>query len=190
LEYVAILVIGALTFGVCFLVDSGAKRLFRNKVQHLSGMSVRLNQRYATIGLILAFLGVCAIFAGAKQSLLLLVGGILVLLIGIGLVVYYCSFGIYYDDDSFLFSSFGKRSCVYRYNQIQGQLLYNAGGNILVELQLKDGNAVMIQATMVGAVPFLDYAFQRWCFQLGKNPESCDFHDTEKSIWFPMMEGK
>lgn len=181
--------IGAVTFGVCFLVDRGSKKLVRGKVQHLSGLSVRLHKRYATIGLILAVLGLCAIFAGVEQSLLLLVGGIVVVFMGVGLIVYYCSFGIYYDDDSMLISSFGKRSTVYRYNQIRGQMLYNAGGSVLVELQMKDGKAVMVQSTMTGAYAFLDYAFARWCHQLGRDPEQCEFHDPENSRWFPMMEG-
>ena len=185
----AILLVGALTFGVCFLVDGGAKKLFRNKVQHCSGLSVRLNKRYATFGVILMVLGICSLFAGLKNTRVLLVGGIVVLLMGIGLVVYYCSFGIFYDDDTFLLSTFGKRSRVYQYNQIRGQLLYNAGGNVLVELHMKDGSAVMVQATMVGAYPFLDHAFDCWCFQQGRKPEDCAFHDTGKSIWFPMMEG-
>lgn len=190
MEYISILFVAALTFGACWLVDKGAKKIFRGKVQHISGLSVRLNKRYATIGIILAFLGVCAIFAGVKEYLALVIGGGVVVLMGVCLIVYYLTFGIFYDDDSFLLTTFGKRSVSYRYDQIVGQMLYNAGGNILVELHLKGGRSVTIQAPMVGGFAFLDHAFQRWCHQTGRDPKDCGFHDPDNSLWFPNMEDK
>lgn len=190
MEYVAIALVAALTFGVCWLVDKGTKKLFRGKVQHASGLSVRLNKRYATIGIILGFLGVCAFFAGMKGYLALTIGGPIILLMGIALIIYYVSFGIFYDDDSFVLTTFGKRSVTYRYDQIRGQMLYNAGGNILVELYLKGGRSVMIQAAMVGGFEFLDHAFQCWCHQTGRDPQDCTFHDPDNSCWFPNVEGK
>lgn len=190
MELIPMIVIAALTFGVCYLVDKGFQKKFRGRAEHISGLSVRLNKRYATIGIILVFLGVCAIFAGLGGYLALALGGGVVLLIGIGLIVYYMTFGIFYNEDSFVLTTFGKRSISYRYHQIEGQLLYNAGGNILIELHMKDGRAVTLQAAMVGAYAFLDHAFANWCRQTGRVPEECDFHDPDNSLWFPMMEGK
>ena len=40
---VSILLIVAAVFGLCYLVDKGFTKLFRGKVQHSSGKSVRLN---------------------------------------------------------------------------------------------------------------------------------------------------
>ena len=190
MELIPIIVIAALTFGACYLVDKGFKKAFRGRVEHTSGLSVRLNKRYATIGIVLMFLGVCAIFAGIGGHLSLAIGGGIVLLIGVGLIVYYLTFGIFYNEDGFVLTTFGKRSTSYRYNQIEGQLLYNAGGNILIELHMKDGRAVTLQAAMVGGYSFLDYAFENWCRQTGRDVENCDFHSPENSLWFPMMEGK
>lgn len=190
MEFAAIIIVCALTFGVCWLCDKGFNKIFRSKVQHASGLSVKLNKRYATIGLVLVFLGICAVFAGLRQMPVLAVGGVVVALIGVGLVVYYLSFGIYYDDRSFILSNFGKRSVTYRYDQIVGQMLYNAGGNLVIELHMKDGKAVSIQATMVGAFPFLDHAFQRWCHQTGRDQQSCDHYDPDNCCWFPNVEGK
>lgn len=189
MKLIPMIVICAITFGICFLVDKLFHKLFRAKVQHASGLSVKLNKRYATIGIILFFVGVCAIIAGINGQMILIICGPIVLLMGIALIVYYLTFGIYYDEDSFVVSKFGKRSVIYRYNQIAGQLLYNASGNVLIELHLKDGGSVNLQATMTGAYAFLDYAFKNWCRQTGTDPESCDFHDPQNSLWFPMMEG-
>ena len=182
------IVVAALTFGTCYLIDKGFNKKFRGKVQHTSGLSVRLNKRYATIGIVLFFLGVCAVFAGFTDYLALSIGGFIVALIGIALIVYYMTFGIFYDQDSFILTTFGKRSTTYLYNQIAGQLLYNASGNILIELHLNDGRSVNLQAGMVGVYPFLDTAFENWCRQTERDPEKCTFHDPDNSLWFPSME--
>ena len=189
MEFIPMLIIAALTFGVCFLLDKGYQKTFRGKSQHASGLSVRLNKRYATFGIILVFLGVCAVFAGLEGVLVLIVGGPIVLLMGIGPIVYYLTFGVFYDTDGFVLTTFGRRSATYRYNQIAGQLLYNASGNVIIELHMKDGRSVNLQSTMTGTYAFLDYAFEKWCHQTGLDPAECDFHDPDNSLWFPLMEG-
>ena len=51
--------------------------------------------------------------------------------VGIGLTVYYMTFGVFYDEDTFLYSTFGKKSVTYRYGQIREQRLYViTGGKI------------------------------------------------------------
>lgn len=189
MKYVPIVIVAILTFAICFLLDKGFQKTFRGKVQHASGLSVRLNKRYATFGIICMFLGVCAVFAGLGGTLILLVGGPIVALMGVALAVYYLSFGIFYDAEGFVLTTFGKRSTTYQYNQIAGQLLYNASGNMLIELHMKDGRSVTLQSTMIGSYAFLDYAFENWCRQTGRNPAECEFHDPDNSLWFPLMEG-
>ena len=186
---IPVLIVVALTFGVCFLVDKGFSKVFRGKAQHQTGLSVRLNKKYGAFGLILMALGVAAIFSGINGSgTVLIAGGGLVLLVGVGLLVYYMTFGVFYDESSFVLTTFGKRSTTYRFGQIRGQLLYNASGNILIELHMEDGRTVGLQAGMTGVYPFLDTAFSGWCRQRGIDPEKCEFHNTENSLWFPMME--
>ena len=186
---VIVLVIAALTFGICYLFDKGYTNTFRNKIQHHSGLAVRLNKRYAIFGLILTVLGILAVCSGIGGDTVLLVGGIAVLLIGLGLITYYLTFGIFYDADTFLYTSFGKKSVEYRFGDILSQQLYVVqGGGIIIELHLKDGKAVSLQSAMEGTYPFLDHAFAAWCHQTGRDPESCDFHDPSQSLWFPAEE--
>jgi hypothetical protein len=178
------------TLLLCWLIDKGFEKIFRNKPQHVSGKSVRLNKYYGVGGLVLSILGISSIFSGMRnQMALLLYGGILIFVVGIALIVYYMTFGVFYDNDSFVLTTFGKRSTTYRYNQIAGQLLYNASGNLLIELHMKDGRSVTLQGGMIGVYPFLDTAFENWCRQKGIDPTGCDFHDPDNSLWFPMMEG-
>jgi len=188
MEWIAVLIVAALVFGVCFLIDKGFTKLFRSQAQHYSGLSVRLNKKYAAFGLILFVLGLAAFFAGFNQELLLLIGGAFIAVIGVGLVVYYMTFGVFYDEDTFLLTTFGKKSKAYRYSEIQCQQLYNSYGQTVIELHMTDGRAVQLQAAMPGVYPFLDKAFSAWCRQRGIQEEDCAFHDTDNSCWFPPVE--
>ena len=88
MEYVAVIVVMAVVFGGCYLVDKGFTRVFRNQQQHHSGLAVRLNKRYGSFGLILAVLGLAAIFSGLTNGWILIAGGSIILVVGIALVVY------------------------------------------------------------------------------------------------------
>lgn len=191
MEYLAVILIAAVVFGLCFLVDKGFAKLFRSQAQHRSGLAVRLNKRYGSGGLILVVLGIAAVFWGInnRDGWVLPIGGGILIVTGICLVVYYMSFGVFYNGDGFILTTFRKPSVTYRYKDIVAQQLYNNQGHTLIELYLADGNAVQLQDTMVDVYPFLDYAFEAWCRQTGKKKEDCGFYDPENSCWFPTVEG-
>ena len=184
-----ILLIAAAVFGVCFLVDKAFAKLFRSKAQHRSGKAVRANKRYGLFGVILSVLGIMAICVGISDGSVLLWGGLIVLVMGLCLAVYYLSFGVFYDGETFLLSRFGKKDITYRFSDILGQKLYLVqGGNVIIELHMAGGGTVSLQSTMDGVYPFLDTAFAAWCLQTGRDPRSCDFHDPSQSLWFPTVE--
>lgn len=186
MEYV---LVAAAVFGLCFLFDKGFTKFFRGKAQHKSGLAVKVNKKYASIGLILIVLGIAALFMDLKGSdTLLTLGGLFVIVVGVCLNVYYLTFGIYYDDDGFVVSKFAKKSVLHQYSEIRYQQLYASGGTTVVELYLENGETLMLQSTMEGTYAFLDRAFVRWCVQKGIDPESCTFHDPQNSLWFPNGE--
>ncbi len=137
-------------------------------------------------------LAICIFLSKSGKSIMdrvaQVLGGIILIIAGLCLIVYYMSFGIFYDDDSFILTQFGKHSGTYHYRDIQSQQLYNATGNVVVELYMKDGRSVSLTDAMVGEPEFLDYAFQKWLKQTGKKLEDCSFHDPDNSCWFPPME--
>ena len=181
-----IILVAVVTFGICYLFDKGFQKYFRNKKQHRSGLAVRLNKMYSIAGVLLSVLGVIAMVNGAVENNILLYGGLMVLLVGVSLCIYHLSFGIFYDEDSFVYTAFGKKDITYRYRDILTQKLYViTGGSIVVELHMADGKAVSVQSNMNGAYPFLDAAFNGWCRQKGVEPESCQFHDPANHLWFP-----
>ncbi len=189
MELIAILLVAAVVFGICYLVDKAVTKAFRSKAQHRSGKAVRVSKRFGVFGVILTVLGIMAICVGVTDGPLLLWGGVTVLIVGICLAVYYLSFGIFYDGETFLQSRFGKKDVVYYFKDIKGQKLYVIqGGSTLVELHMTDGHTVSLQSTMDGVYPFLDTAFAAWCLQTGRDPQSCDFHDPSQSLWFPTVE--
>ena len=189
MTFFLILLIAAAVFGLCFAVDKAFTKLFRSKAQHRSGMAVRANKRYGLFGVILSVLGIMAICVGIADGSVLLWGGVIVLLMGAALAVYYLSFGVFYDGETFLLSRFGKKEVTYHFSDIKGQKLYLVqGGNVIIELHMADGGTVSLQSTMDGVYPFLDTAFAAWCLQTGRDPQSCDFHDPSQSLWFPTVE--
>lgn len=191
MEYLAVILVAAAIFGLCYLVDKGFTKLFRSQAQHRSGLAVRLSKRYGSGGLILSVLGLAAVFAGinGQDGWVLIAGGSIIIATGICLTVYYISFGVFYDENGFILSRFGKPSVTYTYKDIRAQQLYNNQGHTLIELHLADGNALLLQSTMTGVYPFLDFAFDIWCRQNGYRAEDCSFHDPSKSWWFPPVEG-
>ena len=183
------IVIGALIFGACYLIDKGFSKAFRSKAQHMSGLAVRVNKRYGAFGVILFALGVGAILAGLSGEWILIAGGALILIAGICMVVYYLTFGVFYDDDSFLVSGFGQKGTSHLYKEIQQQRLYLVqGGNVIIELYLNDGSTVSLQSNMEGVYPFLDTAFAGWCRQTGTDPNTCSFYNPSNHWWFPHEE--
>ena len=181
----AILVIAA-TFALCFGVDYLFTKKFRSKQQHRSGLSVRLNKMYAIFGILLVVLGIAALISGALDTAVLMAGGVLVIVMGVGLLVYYMTFSIFYDADSFILTTFGQKATEYRFGEILGQMLYLVqGGNVIVELHMNDGRTVQIQSAMDGAIAFLDHAYAAWVRQTGRDPRDMKCYDPENHQWFP-----
>ena len=185
----AMILVIAVVFGLCFAVDKGFTKLFRSKVQHQSGKSVRLSKRYGSIGLIMFAFGVAAVFMGINNAEWVLVGGaVLLVLGGIALVTYYVSFGIFYDEDSFILSQFGKSSVIRYFKDVRCQQIYLASGNVVVELHMNDGSHFQVHTGMAGMYPFMDHAFQAWLDATGRTQEDCDWYDPDNSCWFPPLE--
>lgn len=184
------LIIAALTFGVMFLLDKGLTKLLRSRPQHHSGTAVRLKRGYGTGSVLLCVLAlIAAAQYAATKNTLTLACGIIIGITGIGLGLYYLRTGIFYDADSFLYTTLFQKDVVCRYGDITGQKLYQLqGGSHVVELYLTDGTSVSVQTTMTGAYDFLDKAAHARMRQLGLNSAECDWFQPENSRWFPTVE--
>lgn len=189
MQFLIFIIIAAIIFGICRLVDNAFTKAFRSKAQHRSGMAVRAQKKYGIFGVALTVISIMAIMIGIGGDKVLLYGGFFVLLMGVACITYYLSYGIFYDGETFLVCIFGKKSREYHYSQILSQKLYVVtGGNIVIELHIDDGTSVSLQSAMDGVYPFLDTAFAGWCMQTGHSINECDFYDPSKSWWFPHEE--
>lgn len=185
---IEILVVVA-TLALCFGVDKLFTKVFRSAPEHQTGQAVRLNKMYGAIGLILMVIGIAALISGVMNTPILMIGGVIVIVMGVCLVVYYMTFGVFYGDETFLLTTFGKRSNTYYYRDIRGQKLYLIqGGSVVIELHMTDGRTVQLQSTMNGAYTFLDHAYAAWLRQTGRTEGDCVFHDPSNSLWFPSVE--
>ena len=184
------LIIIAATFGVIYGLDKLFTRLFRNQAQHHSGTAVRLKKGYGVAAVLLCLLAVLSLMQYIQnRETLMLVCTIVLVAMGGGLGAYYLSHGIFYDDDTFLFTTLGKKGVTYRYGDITGQKLYVLqGGSYLVELYMADKTTVGVQTSMEGAYDFLDKACHARFRQLGVNSFECDWFDEGNSCWFPPVE--
>lgn len=176
------------TFALCYAVDRVFPKLFRRAPQQKTGKSVRLSRRYIIAGILVTFfgilLGATSIGAGEKTAIYLVIAGIL-LLMGIGLLVYYATFGVYYDKDSFLYAAFGKKSKTYTFGQIKEQQLLMTRGGICIELFFDDGRDTDLYANMEGVYDFMDAASAGWRREKGVTVEDCPWYDPANSCWFP-----
>ena len=189
MQYIAVILIGAAAFGVFWLIDKGFTKLFRSQAQHMSGLAIRLNKRYCSFGLILSVLGIASMLASTKEGWIMLAAGGIILLVGVGLIVYYMTFGVFYDDQGFVYTTFGRKSTTYMYKDIKGQMLYNSSDNTIIELHMSDGKTVHLSASLENTYGFMDKAFACWLQQTGRKQEDCDFYDPDNSCWFPTMGG-
>ena len=88
MQAIVIILIAALVFLVCRVVDKLFMKLFRSKAQHRSGLAVRASKRYGIFGVMFSVLGILGIVTGLPGESVLLWAGIVVLLMGIALTVH------------------------------------------------------------------------------------------------------
>ena len=181
----AIAILCAFVFLVCFLVDLLLRKLFPKEKIEKSKQVVHLPRRQAIFGIILTFAAIVVFvrFLPQKMDVPLLLGGIAALLIGAGLLINYCSFSIYYDDETFLYRDLRHKKTLYPYSQIRGQrsLLTRSGVN--TELFV-GGESLQLYSAMQGLDAFLNKGFFRWCSAKGIDPDSVE-NNPRMLTYFP-----
>lgn len=173
MKYWFLLLLCAFVFLVCFLVDLLLKKLFPKDKLEKSKQCVRLPRREAIFGVLLVFAAVVVFvrFLPQKMDVLLLIGAVVALLLGTLLLVSYCSFAIYYDEETFLYRNFRHKKTLYHYSQIRGQRSLQTRSGINTELFVGE-ESLQLYSAMQGLDAFLNKAFFRWCAVKGIDPDS------------------
>ena len=184
-KYVFVLIVCAVVFLVCFLIDSLLKLLFPKSRLEKSKQVVRPPRRSAVIGVILTFAGAAMLvkLLPEKGDLLFILGSIVAVIFGVILLCTYFSFVIYYDDEGFLYKAWGHGKQEFRYSQIRGQrsLLTRGGVNTILFVGKEEIN---LYSAMQNLNAFLRKAFFKWCAAKGIDPDSVE-NNPRMATYFP-----
>ena len=184
-KYVFVLIVCAVVFLVCFLIDSLLKLLFPKSRLEKSKQVVRPPRRSAVIGVILTFAGAAMLvkLLPEKGDLLFILGSIVAVIFGVILLCTYFSFVIYYEDEGFLYKAWGHGKQEFRYSQIRGQrsLLTRGGVNTILFVGKEEIN---LYSAMQNLNEFLSKAFFKWCAAKGIDPDSVE-NNPRMATYFP-----
>lgn len=188
--YILMLIVCALVFLVCFLIDTLLKVIFPKSKLEKSKQAVRPPRRSAVIGVILAFLGLAVVvrIAPKEHDTLLLIGAIGAMVIGAVLLCTYFSVVIYYDDEGFLYKAWGHGKQEFRYSQIKGQRSLLTRGGVNTILFVGDAE-INLYGAMQNLNAFLSKAFFKWCQVKGIDPDSVE-NNPRMATYFPDPDDK
>ncbi len=185
MKYLFVIILCALVFLVCFLIDLLCKALFPKSKLEKSKTVVRPPRRSAIFGIILSFLGVAVLvkYLPQGEDLLFIIGAAVVLVLGIILLITYFSVTIYFDDTGFLYKARGKRKQAFRYSQIKGQRSLMTRGGINTILFVGD-EEINLYSAMQNVNAFLSKAFFKWCEETGVDPDEIE-NNPRMLTYFP-----
>ena len=182
-----IIIICAVVFLLCFLVDTLLKAL-RPKSGLGKGVKfVRMPRRSFLFGMILLLFPVVAIlFWLPKDEKLLRVGCGVIFAMGILLLYYFFSFSIRYDDTAFEYRDLRHKRTRFTYDQIRGQRSVTTRSGVQTVLFVAD-DSLMLSEAMQGVNEFLSTAFFKWCGITGIDPDSIE-HNPHMLTYVPDPE--
>ena len=185
MRLILVVAICAFVFLICFLIDTLFKLIFPKSKLEKSKQAVRPPRRSAVIGVILTFAGAAMLvkLLPEKTDVLFLIGSIVAIIFGVILLCTYFSVVIYYDDEGFLYKSWGHGKKEFRYSQIKGQrsLLTRGGVNTILFVGDEEIN---LYSAMQNLNAFLSKAFFKWCAARGIDPDSVE-NNPRMATYFP-----
>ena len=184
-KYIFVLIVCAVVFLICFLIDSLFKVIFPKSKLEKSKQVVRPPRKSAVAGVILTFAGVAVLIknlAGTPDTLFL-IGSIVAIIFGVILLCTYFSVVIYFDDEGFLYKAWGHGRKEFRYSQIRGQrsLLTRGGVNTILFVGDEEIN---LYSAMQNLNAFLSKAFFKWCAVKGIDPDTIE-NNPRMATYFP-----
>jgi hypothetical protein len=184
-KYIFVLIVCAVVFLICFLIDTLFKVIFPKSKLEKSKQVVRPPRKSAVAGVILTFAGVAVLIknlAGTPDTLFL-IGSIVAIIFGVILLCTYFSVVIYFDDEGFLYKAWGHGKKEFRYSQIRGQrsLLTRGGVNTILFVGDEEIN---LYSAMQNLNAFLSKAFFRWCAVKGIDPDTIE-NNPRMATYFP-----
>ena len=184
MKYVLYILLIAVGFGLVALVDFIFGKLFPKNETIKNGKSVRMPRTGLIFGLLLFVFGIVGIlFVPFEAERFLWFGCVLVAVMGLYLLVNFFRFGIFYDDEQFIYRTLTKKAKTYRYADIEKQRAFLAKSGYNTTLYAA-GDEIQLYAAMQGLSDFLHKAFYRWCDQKGIDPDTVE-NNPSMLVFFP-----
>ena len=178
MQYVLYLLLIAVIFGLIALADKLLQLIFPKTGTEKHGKSVRMPRYSIIFGVILSVLGVVVLlFLPQSGEQFLRIGAGIILIMGLYLLVNYWRFGIFYDDEQFIYRTLTRKARTYRYSDIKGQRSFVAKSGLNAILYAA-GDEIQLYGAMQGLSDFLNKAFFRWCAQTGIDPDTVENNPT------------
>ena len=184
MQYVLYILLVAVIFGLVALADLLLKKLFPKNSAMKSGKAVRMPRYSAIFGIIMTLLSIIALlFLPMESEKFLMLGCVVVLIMGVYLLTSYIRFGVFYDDEQFVYRTLMKKAKTYRYGDIEAQKAFLAKSGLNTTLYVA-GDEIQLYSAMQGLSDFLNKAFFRWCEQKGIDPDTVE-NDPSMLVFFP-----
>lgn len=184
MKYVIYILLVAALFGLVALFDFLFQKLFPKNGTMKHGKAVRMPRYSFILGLLMTLLALIALlFLPFEGETFLWLGCVVVLIIGLYLLVNFSRFGIFYDDEQFIYRTLTKKARTYRYADIRGQRSFLAKSGLNTTLDVA-GDEIQLYSAMQGLSDFLHKAFYRWCEETGVDPDTVE-NNPSMLVFFP-----
>lgn len=180
-QYIPVIVVAVVTFGICFLVDWLLKRRKKNQVPQ---NKVRPQRRTLVFGLVLSFLALSIGLGYMEQGALIVVGCCVIFLMGVLLLYIYGATSIVYDDEGFTDKAPFRKARRFSYGDITGEMAVMARSGVNAMLYVGK-NEVHLYQSMAGVQDFLKTAYHGWLAQTGRTEDECPPPNPMYLVWFP-----
>lgn len=171
--YVWYILLIAVGFGLVALIDLLLQKLFPKPDVMRKGKVVRMPRYSLILGLLITFFAIVGLLYLPLEEKLLWWGCWLVLIMGAYLLTNFWRFGIFYDDEGFIYRTLTQKAKTYRYADITAQRSILARSGVNTTLYAA-GEEIPLYSAMQGLGDFLHFAFYRWCEETGTDPESVE----------------
>lgn len=171
--YIWYILLIAVGFGLVALIDLLLQKLFPKSKTMLSGKVVRMPRFSFILGLLITFFAIVGLLYLPLEEKLLWWGCWLVLVMGAYLLTNFCRFGIFYDDEGFIYRTLTQKAKTYRYADITAQRSFLAKSGVNTTLYV-GGEEIALYSAMQGLGDFLHFAFYRWCEESDTDPDTVE----------------
>ncbi len=188
MQYVLYILLIAVVFGLVALADKLLQLIFPKNSTMKHGKAVRMPRYSFILGMLMTVLALVAIlFLPLENETFLFGGCVIVLLMGLYLLISFGRFGIFYDDEQFIYRTLTRKARTYRYADIEGQRSFVAKSGLNTSLYAA-GDEIQLYGAMQGLSDFLNKAFFRWCAQTGTDPDTVE-NNPSMLVFFPEPPG-